>query len=242
MLVVGAATYRAFDAFDQLLGMGVQPDRLRVHLGHSRPTSSGARYGFYRYHPMLHSKIYLFELPGGKAAALVGSHNLTGFALHGLNGEAGTLIEGEANDAPFADLRSHVATAVQGAVPYDPTHREAYAWWAKQFMDGLAGKFNDSPRDGQAARTVVILAEADPNDLPSAEDVIYFELPSALLRVNAMNTEVHVYMFDLLPASPFQALVQLGRAHKTLWCKTIGLEDDRGGRELRADWHIDNPR
>jgi hypothetical protein len=71
-LVIGAGTYRAFDAFDQLLGLGVAPDRLRVHLGHSRPTGSSAKHSFYRYHPMLHSKVYLFELPGGRAAAFVG--------------------------------------------------------------------------------------------------------------------------------------------------------------------------
>src|SRR5207245_4397212 len=93
-LVIGAGTYRAFDAFDQLLALGVPADRLRVHLGHTRPTTTGAKYTFYRYHPMLHSKVYLFELPAGNAAAFVGSHNLTGFALCGLNGEAGVLLEG----------------------------------------------------------------------------------------------------------------------------------------------------
>src|SRR5438034_429387 len=41
-LLIGAGTWRAFDAFDQLLGLGVVPDRLRVHLGHSHPTGSGA--------------------------------------------------------------------------------------------------------------------------------------------------------------------------------------------------------
>ena len=37
-LVVGAGTYKAFEAMEGLLAAGVPPDRLKVHLGHSRPT------------------------------------------------------------------------------------------------------------------------------------------------------------------------------------------------------------
>lgn len=83
-LVVGAATWRAFDALDQLRSAGVAPSALHVHLGHSRATTAGATYRFYRYHPMLHSKTYLMEMPDGTSAAFIGSHNLTGFALLGL--------------------------------------------------------------------------------------------------------------------------------------------------------------
>ena len=37
-LIVGAGTYRGFEALDRLLSKGVHPDRLYVHLGHSYPT------------------------------------------------------------------------------------------------------------------------------------------------------------------------------------------------------------
>ena len=48
---------------------------------------------------MLHSKVYLFEMPEEKSTAFVGSHNITGFALGGLNGEAGVLLEGPASSS-----------------------------------------------------------------------------------------------------------------------------------------------
>ena len=84
-LVVGAGTWRAFDALDRLISVGVAPSALFVHLGHSRATTSaGAQHAFFRYHPMLHSKVYLLEMGDGTSAAFVGSHNLTGFALLGL--------------------------------------------------------------------------------------------------------------------------------------------------------------
>jgi len=239
-MVIGAGTWRAYDAFDRLLGLGVAPDRLRVHLGHSRPTGVGARHPFYRYHPMLHSKVYLFEFQDGTAAAFVGSHNITGFALCGLNGEAGVVLEG--SGSPFPDVRTHISAAVAGAIQYDPSQRDAYAWWAGQFMEGFADKFSDLPREGEAKKTIVILAETSGPQLPSSGDVIYLELPAAIGKVQSLQAEVHLYLFDSLPQSPFQALSQLAQARASFWCRTIGIEDDRGGTELRAAWHVGGPR
>jgi len=236
-IVVGAATWRAFDAFDTLLSAGVPSSCLRVHLGHSRPTGASAKFGFYRYHPMLHSKVYFFELPDSRCAAVVGSHNLTGFALHGLNGEAATLVEGPADHEVFLDIRAHLSTAGAGAVEYDPSQREAYAWWAAQFMEGFAAKFDDLPREGEFQRTIVILAEAE-RGLPSRGDIVYFELPAVLGKVQSLRAEIHLYVFDQLPNDPSDALTQLSDARKAFWCKTVGIEDDQGGREFRADWHI----
>lgn len=236
-LVVGAGTWRAFDAFEALLSAGVPSSCLRVHLGHSRPTGTTAKFGFYRYHPMLHSKVYFFELPSSRCAAVVGSHNLTGFAMHGLNGEAAILIEGPSDHEVFVDIRAHLSTANDNAVEYDPSQREAYAWWAAEFMDGFAAKFDDLPREGEFQRTIVILAEAE-HGLPSRNDTIYFELPAVLGKIQSLRAEVHLYVFDQLPSDPFDALMQLSSAQKALWCKTVGIEDDQGGREFRADWHI----
>lgn len=236
-LVVGAGTWRAFDAFDTLLNAGVSGTCLRVHLGHSRPTGASARFGFYRYHPMLHSKIYYFELPDDRCAAIVGSHNLTGFALHGLNGEAATLMEGPAEHRVFVDVRSHLTAASQGAVEYDPAQRDAYAWWAAEFMNGFAAKFDDRPRDGEAQRTIIILAEAE-DGAPSRAQIVYFELPAALGKLQSMRAEVHLYLFDQLPSDPSDALIRLAEAKHAFWCKAVGIEDDQGGREFRADWYV----
>jgi hypothetical protein len=191
---------------------------------------------------MLHSKAYLFDRPDGSAVAFVGSHNLTGFALCGLNGEAGVTVEGPGVSSPFPDIRQHINTAVAESVQYDPAQRDAYAWWAGQFMEGLADKFDDYPREGEAKNTIIILAQDGGQGLPSSDDVIYFELPAAIGKVQSLRAEVHLYVFSTLPASPFQALSGLGQARASVWCRTIGVEDDRGGRELEAAWYIDGTR
>lgn len=238
-LVTGAATWRAFAAFDRLIDAGVPQDRLKIHLGHSRRTGANAKHRFYRYHPMLHSKVYLFEA-GDRCSAVVGSHNMTGFALHGLNSEAGVLLEGPADDKVFSDIRTHVGQAALEANEYNPAEKDAYAWWAEQFMEGFAAKFDDKPRDEQSKRTIVILAEG--KAAPADQDVIYFELPDALGKVQSLSAEVHIYLFPRLPPSPAAALQQLGAASHAMWCSTIGIEDDRGGRELRADWLVADAR
>jgi hypothetical protein len=135
-MVVGAGTYRAFEAIDGLLDAGVAPNRLFVHLGMSR-TTGGRRNPFARYRPMLHSKIYLLDMGAGNASAFFGSHNLTGFAMQGLNGEASILLEGDANDEAFVALRRHVTISMAEATEYNRAMKAAYAWWTAEFIDGL---------------------------------------------------------------------------------------------------------
>ena len=238
-LIVGAGTYRAFEAFDRLLGFGVAPDRLWVHLGHTRTTGGSARHRFYRYHPMLHSKVYYMEHADGTASAVIGSHNVTGFALLGLNGEAAVLLEGERTSPEFEKIRNHIASAKAEALAYSPGMKVAFSWWTHQFMEGLADKANDLPREGEGKKTIVILCEAHGSP-PKRNDRIYFELRAALGKVLSLRAEVHIYVFDTLPATPMEGLATLDTARTSFWCKAIGLEEERGGVELLAEWYIDD--
>lgn len=239
-LVVGAGTYRAFEALDRLAAAGVPLNRLYVHLGHTRLTGSAAKHPFYRYHPILHSKVWLMDFDGGKSAAFIGSHNITGFALLGLNGEAGVLLEGPTDSPEFTTVRQHISESVAQSVSYSPAMKEAYMWWMVQFIDGLRMKVNDQPREAEAAPTIVILAVREQRPLPSRADVIYFELPVALGRIQSLRAEVHVYLFSSKPSTPIDGLLRLHEAQESYWCKTIGLETEEGGRELRTAWYIES--
>jgi hypothetical protein len=241
-LVIGAGTYQSYEVLDQLISDGVPVQKLFVHLGHTRMTGGSAKYRFYRYHPMLHSKVYYMEHADGNASAIIGSHNVTGFALLGLNGEGAVLLEGPSNSPEFGKVRSHILSAIQQSVQYDPAMKDAYAWWTHEYILGVADKANDVPREGEFKRTIVILAELSPGKLPKKNDVVYFELPSALGRIQSLNAEVHIYLFDQLPATPSIGLSSLQTARTSLWCRTQGLELERGGVELQADWHFDSHR
>jgi hypothetical protein len=241
--VVGAGTYRAFDAFDQLIADGVPKDRLFVHLGHARMTTSAkARHRFYRYHPMLHSKVYYTEHGDGSASAFIGSHNVTGFALKGLNGEAAILLEGDRSSPEFEKIRRHIASARTEALTYSPTMKGALSWWSRQFFQGLAEKANDAPREGESKKTIVVLCEAHGNSLPKRKELLYFELRAALGTVKSLSSEVHLFVFDKLPASPMDGLNNLDQARASFWCKPVGLEMRKGGVELLAHWHFADDR
>jgi hypothetical protein len=177
-LVVGAATYPAFEALDELISAGVSADRLHVHLGQTRETG-GRKNPFARYHPMLHSKVYFMELPDGKASAFIGSHNVTSFALRGLNGEAAVLLEGLSGAPEFDQVREHINAAQSQAVAYSPALKEAYAWWWREFIDGLGAEVG-LPEDWTTIRTILIFASAASGDRPKAGDQLYFEIPAGI--------------------------------------------------------------
>ena len=150
------------------------------------------------------------------------------------------MLDGPSSSSEFDDIRNHIAEAVRQAVVYDPSMKDAYNWWAVQFIDGLKAKFDDRPRDAERKRTIVLMAESAGPDVPGKDNVIYFEIPEAIGQIASMRTDVHLFLFDKLPATPAQALNQLQMAKQSFWCRTIGLEDDRGGVELRANWEIQN--
>lgn len=149
--VVGAATYPAFDALDDLLAAGVASDRLHIHNGHTFETGT-PKNPFARYHPMLHSKIYYMELPEGRACAFVGSHNVTVYALDGLNGEASILLEGDLAAPEFREVRSHIDHTIAQSMGYSPGLKEAYAWWFREYLDGLRAEIR-IPSDWRTKRT-----------------------------------------------------------------------------------------
>lgn len=62
------------------------------------------------------------------------------------------------------------------------------------------------------------------------------------MEFNSLRPEVHIYVFDPLPATPATALLQLDSAKAKLVCVIDGLQMERGGVELLADFHIDNRR
>lgn len=236
-LVVGAATYPGFEALDNLITAGVPKDRLYVHLGHTRP-SGGNKHPTVRFHPMLHSKVYYMELPENRACAFIGSHNMTSFALTGLNGEAAVLLEGPVDSTAFAQVRQHIETARAQSVPYSPDMKEALAWWTREFIDGLRVEVG-LPQDWITVRTILIFAQAAKTDRPATGDHIYFEIPAGVQQIETLKTETHLFLFDSLPSNPWEALDRAVTAEARFTCKTIGAENKQGNREVSADWRID---
>lgn len=236
-LVVGAGTYPAFEALDDLCAAGVPNDRLFVHFGHTK-RSGGKKHPYTRFHPMLHSKIYYMADDKGQATAFVGSHNMTAFALAGLNGEASIMLKGPANAPEFDQVRKHISTARQQSAIYSTDLKDAYAWWLREFIEGLQVEVK-FPMGWQSGRTILIFAQALPRDRPKPGDNIYFEIPSGIEEIETLRTEVHLFLFDRLPGDPDAALLAAPTAAAKYTCITLGADNQQGNREVVAQWHID---
>lgn len=237
-LVVGAGTRRAFDGLNELIENGVPRDRLYIHLGHSRPTKEGATYKFLRYHPMLHGKVYLFEYPDKRFAAVIGSHNVTHFALNGLNSEAAVLLTGPTSDKSYTSIVEHIDRCRREAGVYDPNNKEAYAWWLEQFADGLAAKAMDGPHEYEKRYTLVVFCQGHTAPHPGSE--LYLELPAHLYQ-RSLTVQVHGYVFDSLPTNAQVALSQTARARATFTGSLDGLIHKKGAVEILADWQLVGP-
>ena len=237
--IVGAGTYPAFQALDELISAGVSPGSLFIHFGHTAP-SGGKKNPFVRFHPMLHSKIYYFEMPDGTASAFIGSNNLTSFAMHGLNGEASVLLEGGKQEYAFEEIRQHIAEAQAQARTYDPNLKTAYAFWFREFLNGLLAEIQE-PRDITNGRTILIFAESAKGSDPSAGDMVFFEIPLGIEQLERLKSQVHLFLFETLPVSPAAALAQAAVCKRRFLCRVHSLADKQGIMELPANWKILDP-
>jgi hypothetical protein len=187
---------------------------------------------------MLHSKVYYMELPNSQACAFVGSHNVTSFALLGLNGEASVMLEGPLGSPEFEKIRSHIETARQQAATYSASLKEAYAWWTREFFEGLSTEIG-LPQDWTTTRTILLFAEADRTNRPKIGEHIYFELPEGIEQIQSLKTEAHLFLFAKLPSNPSQAIQSSLQADAHYTCVTLGAENQQGNREVVAQWVID---
>ena len=164
-----------------------------------------------------------------------------GFALRGLNGEAGVLIEGVSSDPVFSEVRGHITESFRQAVPYDPSLKAAYAQWLRDYLEQLGIDATDMPRDDESRRTVILFAEAPRGRMPSPGDRIYFELDMRITEVNAIDTEVHLHLFAAMPATPAEALSRSVASDTALLGKVEAIDSAAGSAEVKADWFIEDP-
>lgn len=243
-LIVGAPTAMALKGYDTLLKLGVPPENLHVHLGKTstinpNPDKAGSQ-RFHRFHPMMHSKAFYLSMNDNRAVAIVGSHNITRFALHGDNCELAVLLDGDANEPALAQIRSHISACKAEAVQYDPTRKEAYGWWTSQAWAGYQYEAErEQLIDYEVKPTIIMLSCVIGSLAPSHREVAYFELPEAL-PITAVGTEVHLYLFDNEPTCSADALSHTPEC--TAWrCRTISTGIDARTAEGAADWAVDSP-
>src|SRR5262249_40295748 len=69
-------------------------------------------------------------------------------------------------------------------------------------------------------------------------DEIYFEIPLGI-QIENLQTEVHLFIFDVLPTNPWQALARLSSAQERFTGITLGADNEQGNIEVRVKWRIE---
>lgn len=239
--IVGAGTGGAFKSLGRLINGGVSSSSLYVHLGHTRLKKPGSPDNFYHYHPMLHTKVFYFELPNSRACAFVGSHNVTSFALCGSNGEMAVRLDGNRMDPEFEAIRQHIDEARAQSVPYNTEMCEAYEWWTQVYLNALITT-EALPTTSRSKRTIIILAEINSVEWPIAGEAIYFEIPKGIKQISSTKTKAHVFLFEKLPSTPEEALKMRHFAKASWTGPVVGLDNAKGNVETIAHWHINNTK
>lgn len=237
-IVIGAGTLRAYEALDELTKIGVPMDRLMVDLGYSRKSFS--KHPFIQFHPMLHSKIYYFKKTDGTSTLLVGSHNLTVHALGGQNGEATIRVKGDTSDTIFKDIESYILNCQMQATQYDPSMKTAYAWWARQYFEGLRWKilYATGEKDIEFKRTILIFSAQEPlGRMPGLGDIIYLEVPEAFRVLESLGDQVHLYLTSQIPNTPLEAIANVNILRNAFALEVTGTNIEQVERG-RADWVI----
>jgi hypothetical protein len=72
------------------------------------------------------------------------------------------------------------------AVVYSPGMREAYAWWTREFLDGLKAEVK-VPQHGTSVRTTFIFASSAARIDPRVGDQLYFETPTGIEQIESLR-------------------------------------------------------
>jgi len=128
----------------------------------------------------------------------------------------------------FAEIRAHIAESFRQAAPYDPSLKEAYAQWLRDYLDQLGVDATEMPRDAESKSTVILFAVVRSGRLPQEGEAIYFEVDRRLTDIKAIETEVHIHLFYSMPSTPAEALARSRHSDLALMGKIEAIDAAAG--------------
>jgi len=230
LMVIGKSTARGCETLDELLDAGVSNSNLKIHLGYGIDSRYAPKGYNSNYVPMVHSKILYMEMPNSMAFAIIGSHNLTGYAIAGYNSEAGVILEGEMQSPEFECIRKHIKSVSEESIEYDKKDRPSLVKWAAKSMVAFNNRMLQSKQD---KRTIIILSHADKSVKISKGTAIYVEIGKNLIP-NPQGAEVHLFIFDNLPDDRMEAF----QSKKNCKLKYSGKVDSIFGKSVEAKTNV----
>lgn len=191
---------RAMSAlYDRLADLG-KKNVIKVHFGYGNyATEADGLKQIYR--PMLHSKIFVFTYEDGMLEVYVGSQNVTGYALMGLNSESVVRLRGQVDEDVFRKILLDVRKLELEAKPFRKDLIEIYKDWHYNVVKGLIS--DDNKERSEYHSILYVWIDRNEKIMPKLKDKLYFQAPLSLssnLRTIERTADVWIVPYD--PSDP----------------------------------------
>lgn len=240
LLVFGDANAKALQSmsalYDDFLKRG-KTDIIKVHLGYGNRIYERS-YLKQIYRPMMHSKVFLFHCNDGRFKAFIGSQNISGYSLRGLNSEAIVEISGQTTEKIYNDLMSEITSIAGEAKPFEKKFLFIYEAMHNNMIKGML------PVEDIVNREYVSLLFAfidiEDKDKIKLNQTLYFETPDFTERRTKIETHADVWIIPIDTKSHLRASFNgemiFFRARQT------GANDPEGefASYEKVDWIIKN--
>ena len=241
LLIFGHSNISALDAmkdlFYNLSNLGKE-DIIKIHLGygHRLKEVNGLRP---LYRPMMHSKIFFFENYDSTFRAFVGSQNVTGFSLSGLNSEATVIIEGSIVDKIYEKILRGIRSVDLESQVFRPERCEFYLEWFKILYKGSKPAFPKVKRESVAI--LYALVDLEGQRLPKVGDSIYLELSEKDgVHFQKINGKTDIWLF---PTDSNGRSVAISEQKPLFFRASIVTINNANSSEIinsHSDWYMNN--
>lgn len=174
LLIFGHANEKALMAMSALhsdLEKAGRHNIIKIHFGYGNPIAEKDRLKQI-YRPMMHSKVFLFDFNDGRFTAFVGSQNISGYSLRGLNSEAIVRIDGQITDSIYDDILFEIASIDKEAKTFKDEYLGVYENFHNIIIKGMLAEENTAKREYFS----LLYAFIDINDKDKLKlgDTLYF--------------------------------------------------------------------
>lgn len=215
-------------------------DIIKIHLGYGHfPTESNGINSVFR--PMMHTKIFLYEYNDNTYKAYVGSQNITGYSIRGLNSEALIKITGTIGDQLYQKINSQILALEIEAKYFDPRYLQIYEDWHWNIVNGLVPIKSEKRVYFSILYTFIDRNESNP---PKKGDRLYFEVP-LVYNENLTSIDNNYADIWIIPTDPNDITWKPDPKDIFFFRATqMGANDTKGQPTEWKDvqWHIPNYR
>lgn len=176
LFIFGHANGKALQAMSSLydrLEKNGKKGIIKIHFGYGHESEQNKLH--YVYRPMMHSKIFLFDYDNGLFVAFVGSQNVTGYSLEGMNSEALVRIEGNITDPIYSKLISSINKIETKAELFDKRFAWEYELFHENVVKGMLSEIERPKREYLSL--IYAFYDIEGPIKPALGHQIYFEVP-----------------------------------------------------------------